>query len=783
MFKNKVCELNISGLDCADCAVKLEKNVAKLPGTKSAKVDFMNSKLTVELYDMSQLKDVEAEIKRAGYAIKKFPEVQYSTLTVKGMDCPDESRPIEDRLKKMDGILSIQFNLVANKLMIEHLTPLAEIKRALRDIGFDAELAERMKYKPSQTYWQRHRLLILTVISGTLATLGTVLNYFDASDYVTIPLLLTAIITAGFYIAPKGLTEARNLRLGMNFLMSIAVIGAMFIGEWTEAAMVIFLFALAQLLESYSVDRARKSIQSLMGLAPNVALVKTESGNQTMPVEEVNIDDTIIIKPGDRIPLDGIVLLGSSSVNQAPITGESMPVKKVVGDQVYAGTINEKGTLEVRVTKNYSDTTLARIIHLVEEAQAQKAPSQNFVEKFARFYTPAVVSFAVLLATVPPLFFNGIFMDWLYRALVLLVISCPCALVISTPVTIVSGLTNAARNGILIKGGAYLENFSHVKVLAFDKTGTLTVGKPQVQRVIPLNHFDEKELLMIAASIESRSEHPLAQAILDYASARQISLKPIDKFRSLTGKGVSASIDDRIYFIGNHRLFEENGLCKGDVHQLHEKIENRNHTAVIVGDENAILGIIAIADSVRENAPAAITALHEAGIKKTIMLTGDNHPTAEAIASEVGIDEFKSELLPADKVAVINNLLNEYKSVAMVGDGINDAPALATATMGISMGASATDTALETADIALMKDDLTRLAYLKSLSRKTVRIIKQNIFFALFLKGAFVLLAIPGLATLWMAVFADMGASLIVVFNGLRALKSNFKSKMVTFKT
>jgi Cd2+/Zn2+-exporting ATPase len=599
-----------------------------------------------------------------------------------------------------------------------------------------------------------------------------VLRYLQFADSVTIPLLLIAVVAGGFHIVRKGWNEAINLTLGMNFLMSIAVIGAMIIGEWSEGAMVIFLFALAQLLESYSLDRARKSIQSLMALASNVALLKDESGERIVPVEEIKVDDVIIIKPGERIPMDGIVSAGNSFVNQSPITGESLPVAKIIADEVFAGTINGQGSMEVRVTKKFEDSTLSRIIHLVEEAQAKKAPTQNFVERFARYYTPAVVSFAVLLAIIPPLVFHASFNDWFYRALVLLVISCPCALVISTPITIVSGLTNAARNGILIKGGAYLENFNRLKALAFDKTGTLTEGKPRVQAIIPINHFNEREILTIAASIESRSEHPLGQAIVDYARSKNISLQPLENFESITGKGVRASINGTTYLIGNHRLFEESNWCEAEIHQHLEKIERKNHTAIILGKEGQVLGIIAIADAIRENADKAIKDLHRSGIQKTIMLTGDNHQTAEAIARELSIDEYHAELLPEDKVAAIKKLLTQYDQVAMVGDGINDAPALATATMGISMGTSGTDTALETADIALMNDDLSKLAYLKRLSRKTVRIIKQNIFIALFLKGIFVALAIPGLATLWMAVFADMGASLMVVFNGLRALKN-----------
>ncbi|MCI0494074.1 cadmium-translocating P-type ATPase [candidate division KSB1 bacterium] len=772
MSDNNICQLKIEGMDCADCAAKVEKHISKLSGVKGTKVDFINAKLNIEFKDDEiKLDTIKKEIKKIGYSVKETAQVRKTSLIVEGMDCPDESHPIEERLKKIEGIQNIQFNLIANKLILEHTCPIIEIQNALKELGFKSQFAEQVRKKSEQSFWQKNRMMILTIISGAFAIVGGVLRYLQFADSVTIPLLLIAVVAGGFHIVRKGWNEAINLTLGMNFLMSIAVVGAMIIGEWSEAAMVIFLFALAQLLESYSLDRARKSIQSLMALASNVALLKDESGERIVPVEEIKVDDVIIIKPGERIPMDGIVSAGNSFVNQSPITGESLPVAKTIADEVFAGTINGQGSLEVQVAKKFEDSTLSRIIHLVEEAQAKKAPTQNYVERFARYYTPAVVSFAVLLAIIPPLLFNASFNEWFYRALVLLVISCPCALVISTPITIVSGLTNAARNGILIKGGAYLENFSRLKALAFDKTGTLTEGRPRVQVVIPINHFSETNILTIAASIESRSEHPLGQAIVEFAQSKNISLQPLENFESITGKGVRASINGTTYLIGNHRLFEENGWCEAEIHQHLEKIERKNHTAIILGKEGQVLGIIAIADAIRENAENAIEDLHRSGIQKTIMLTGDNHQTAEAIAREIGIDEYHAELLPEDKVAAVKKLLTQYEQVAMVGDGINDAPALATATMGISMGTSGTDTALETADIALMNDDLSKLAYLKRLSRKTVRIIKQNIFIALFLKGIFVMLAIPGLATLWMAVFADMGASLLVVFNGLRALK------------
>lgn len=767
--------IQIEGMDCADCALHLEQDIKALPGIKQVKVHFINKNLQFDLDgDQSTFDNVRKIVEKSGYSLAQTGEnVLESTVVVDGMDCADESLPIEKALKELDGIHSISFNLIANKLTVRHTIPVNLILSAIKQIGFNARLERESQAATTEmSFWKKHKLLILTILSGIFSISGMILNLLHGPQEMIQMLFLLTVVSGGIFIFPKGITEARNFRLGMNFLMSLAVIGALFIREWSEAATVVFLFALAQLLESYSIQRARRSIESLMELAPNIARVKSDNGSIELPVEEVKIGNIIIIKPGDRIPMDGIVTAGSSRVNQAPITGESDFIRKTPDSEVFAGTINQKGTLEVRVTREYSDSTISRIIQLVEEAQAKKAPTQSFVEKFARYYTPSVVILAIFIAIIPPLFFNGVFLEWLYRSLVLLVISCPCALVISTPVTIVSGLTNAARNGILIKGGAYLENFARLKALAFDKTGTLTVGKPAVQRLISVNQQSEAKLLQIAASLETHSEHPIADAITEYSKKQAVALFPVDNFEAIPGKGIRGEIDGETYYAGNHRFFHENEWCHDDVHDLLTEIEQQQLTTVVVGNGKSMLGIITLADAVRANAKQTIERLHQTGIEKVIMLTGDNENTAQAIATGIDIDEFHAGLLPEDKAAIIRQLRDEYKHIAMIGDGINDAPALATATIGISMGYSGTDTALETADIALMKDDLSKLPFLKQLSKRTASIIKQNIFIALFLKAIFVVLAIPGLATLWMAVFADMGASLLVVANGLRALKS-----------
>lgn len=690
---------------------------------------------------------------------------------VEGMCCADEEFTIRRKLSALEGVDSCAFNLVAQKLTVTHRRDDAEILKALRDVGFQPRLA--LEGLRARTTKPNRGRLVAVATAGVLTLIGEVLYHLGYPPVVTVPVFLGAVLIGGWRIALKGLKAARTFAFDMNFLMTVAVIGAMTIGEWEEAAAVTFLFALALWLESYSMEKTRNAIRSLMELSPTTAWVRRDGREVELPVGEVVIGDHLIIKPGERIPLDGAVVGGSSYVNQAPITGESIPVEKRIGDPVYAGSINERGSLEISVTKLAADTTLARIIHLVEEAQGRRAPSQTFVDRFARVYTPAVIVLALLVAVIPPVFFAQPFAEWFYRALVLLVIACPCALVISTPVTIVSALTNAARNGILVKGGTHLENAGGLKVIAFDKTGTLTYGLPTVTDVIPVDTLPEKEIVALAASMESRSEHHLADAIIRYAEQHGIAYKHIvpHQFESLTGRGVRAKLDGNVYYIGNHALAEEQGICSPEVDARLERLERDAKTTIILGSERRALGIIAIADTIRPESRTAIRALHESGINKVVMLTGDNCGTAKSIAEQLGIDEYRAELLPEEKVAAINSLRERYGKVGMVGDGINDAPALAASTVGFAMGTVGSDTALETADVALMSDDLSKLSYIILLSRRTLKHIKQNIALSLLIKLAFLALAIPGIATLWMAIAADEGAALLVIFNALRILR------------
>jgi len=764
-----VCDLSVGGMDCASCADDIRRALGKLEGVQDVRVDVIGGKVHVAYSDGKLARgDLAGAIRRVGYQVTDG-EATRASFIVEQMDCADEARQIENKLGKLPGVSDLSFDLINKRLKVEGSITSAEVQRAIKEIGMTAR--PEGEAQRELTFWERRGRLAMTVISGVFLALGVALEWSGASEYAAVPSLAIATVAGGWFIAPRGFRAARNLALDMNFLMTIAAIGAAAIGEWSEGASAMFLFSVAQLLESFSMDRARNAIKALMDLSPTDATVRRNGREQIVPVAEVSADETIVIRPGQKIPLDGVVLSGLSAVNQAPITGESIPVDKEPGAEVFAGSINEQGMLEVRVTKLVEDTTLARIIHAVEEAQASRAPSQTFVDRFSRIYTPAVVAFAVLIIFIPPLLGLGTWGDWFYRALAMLVIACPCALVISTPVSIVSGLAGAARGGVLIKGGAHLENAGAATVVAFDKTGTLTKGKPAVTDVIPLNGIGEREVLRMAAAVEQGSEHPLARAILAEAEEREIERLQSSGFRALVGRGASAVVVGRLVYIGNERLARELGTFTAASGEVLQRFEIEGKTGVLVTTENEPLGVIGIADEARPEARDAIESLKRMGVRKVVMLTGDNKGTARAVAEQLGVDEFYAELLPDEKVRVVRELEGKGELVAFVGDGVNDAPALATATIGLAMGAAGTDVALETADIALMADDLSHLPFAIRVSRKTLAIIKQNIWFSIGIKAVFLVLAFVGWATLWMAVASDMGASLLVILNGLRALK------------
>ena len=603
-------------------------------------------------------------------------------------------------------------------------------------------------------------------VGGLLLLAGLYLELFAQQRLPAQLFFLAVVAVAGRRIIRAGITSALRGKLNINFLITLAAAGAFLIGHGEEGAAVVYLFFIAEYLEDYASARARHSIAELMKLAPETATVKRNGREVKLHVHEVAVGDVVVVKPGDRIPLDGVVERGTSSVNQAPITGESMPVPKRPGDEVYAGTINEEGYLEIRVTRRSEESMLSKIIKLVEQAQREKSRTEAFIDRFARYYTPAVIALAVLVSIAPPLLFDQPFKEWVYRGLVLLVISCPCALAISTPVSMVSAITSAARNGVLIKGGSHIEELKHVRVVVFDKTGTLTSGSPEVTDVIALNGVSEAELLSIAASLEAKARHPLARAIVAAARERGVPLTEVTEFKALPGKGIEGELNGIRYFVGSRLFLKEKGITLPE--ELVHRLEQEGKSVVAVSSDGSVIGIIALSDKLREHAQETVAELKRRGIR-TVMLTGDNPRAAKAVATRLGIDEYYAELLPHEKVRVVEELIAEYEHVVMVGDGVNDAPALARAKVGIAMGAIGSDVAIESADIALMQDDLSKLGYLLELSTRTMSVVRQNVAASILIKGSFAVLTFPGYITLWLAVaIGDMGLSLAVILNALR---------------
>lgn len=762
-------DLRVRGMDCPSCAQNISRAVLKLRGVQEVSADVVGRRVRVA-YQQGAVswEQVADAIRRIGYRVDD-QYVEQNSFTVEGMDCADEIRQIEQKLNTLPGVSKLHFDLFRRRLTVEGPVTAAEIQRVIQGLGMNAH--REGEEPPTPKLWERHGRLITAVVSGLSLAAAGLFIVSGATNRVTVPLLAISAVAGGWFIAPRGLRAAANGLMDMNFLMTIAAVGAASIGEWGEGASAMFLFAVAQLLESHSMDRARNAIKKLMSLSPAEATVRRGESEVTIPVTEVRVGEVIVVRPGQRLPLDGTVIDGKSSLNQAPITGESAPIDVEARSRVFAGSINIQGLLQVQVTKPAEDSTLSHIIHAVEEAQATRAPSQSFVDRFSRVYTPAVVSCALLLAVVPPLMGLGAWHTWFYRALTMLVIACPCALVISTPVSIVSGLAAAARGGVLIKGGVHLENAGKVTTMAFDKTGTLTRGRPGVVAVRSLGAQDPNEVLALAAALEQGSEHPLAQAIVQEAYQRRLTISPVSDFEALAGQGIRGRVNGRLLYAGNERLCHELGACTPESEDGLRAAERRGETAVILFSDSKPLGMVALADEIRPEAATALQSLRRAGVKHLVMLTGDNADTADAVAQHLGIDDCRAELMPDQKVEMVRRLEANGERVAFVGDGVNDAPALAAATVGIAMGVAGTDVALETADVALMADDLSHLPCAVQISRKTSRIIKQNIVFSISLKAVFMALAVVGWATLWMAVAADMGASLAVIVNGLRALR------------
>jgi Zn2+/Cd2+-exporting ATPase len=714
---------------------------------------------------------------------------------IDGLDCAEEVAVLKREVGPLvGGEDRLGFDILNGRMTVTPASPEVSPESIRRAVARTGMRAEDWRDEPAgprdEGFWQRRGRTVLTAASGLFTALGFLVHVWIAGGFQTalgaegmgaahgIPLAARTlyglgVLAGAWYVLPKAWFAARRLRPDMNLLMTVAVLGAMVIGEWFEASTVAFLFALSLALESWSVGRARRAVAALMDLTPPTARLLLENGGELeVPPDRVPVGDHFLVRPGERIPLDGRVVRGSSEVNQAPITGESVPVPKTAGQEVFAGTINGDGALTVECTKPAGDTTLAHIIRLVGEAQSRRAPSEQWVDTFARVYTPAVMALALAVLVIPPLSFGGAWQDWFYRSLVLLVIACPCALVISTPVSIVAALAASARNGVLIKGGLYVEAPARLEAIALDKTGTLTEGKPAVVKVVPLSGHDENELLERAAALEAHSTHPLARAIIAYAQQRGTTIRPAEEYQIIQGKGATGRINGQDYWLGSHRYLEERMQETEEVHQKLEALSAAGRTVVVIGKANHVCGFIALADTVRPGTERTLRALRDSGVKHIVMLTGDNRGTAEAVARATGVDEVHAELLPADKVSAVEVLVAKYGRVAMVGDGVNDAPALGRATLGIAMGAAGSDAAIETADIALMSDDLSKLPWLIRHSRRTLSVIRQNIGFSLAVKALFVILTFAGYSSLWAAIAADMGASLLVIFNGLRLLNS-----------
>lgn len=694
---------------------------------------------------------------------------------LQNLSCASCAAKFEKNVKAIPEVQDAQVNFGASKITVIGAISVDQIEEAGAFDGIKVTQSAA-KALENTTPFYRKKENVLAGISLLFVILGYLFVGMNGeSNPLPIAMFIIAILVGGVGIFKIGFRNLVRFEFDMKTLMTIAIIGAAIIGEWEEAAVVVFLFAVSEALEAYSMDKARQSIRQLMDIAPPTAIIKRAHGEHyhevELPTEEIEIGDILIVKPGQKIAMDGIVISGLSAVNQAAITGESIPVNKTVNDEVFAGTLNEEGALEVRVTKRVEDTTIAKIIHLVEEAQAEKAPSQQFVDRFAKYYTPAIMVIAFLVAVLPPLIV-GDWQHWIYQGLAVLVVGCPCALVVSTPVAIVTAIGNAARQGVLIKGGVHLEQLGHIEAVAFDKTGTLTKGQPAVTDIVTTENWSEDYVLQLVAAVEKQSQHPLAKAILNRLHDKKLSELIPTNFQSVTGKGAYATVDNQIIYVGSMKWATSLTSVDQNIESQVKNLQEQGKTVVAAVSNNQLIGLVAIADQLRHESKDVLNKLNALKVKHMVMLTGDAEPTAKAIATSLKMTDVRAGLLPEEKLKAIKDLRKQFGAVAMVGDGVNDAPALATANVGIAMGGAGTDAALETADIALMGDDLTKLPYTIGLSRKTLRIIKENIIFALVLKLIALLLVIPGWLTLWIAIFADMGATLLVVFNSLRLIRA-----------
>ncbi|MBI4779998.1 MAG: cadmium-translocating P-type ATPase [Oscillatoriophycideae cyanobacterium NC_groundwater_1537_Pr4_S-0.65um_50_18] len=786
----KTQQMQVGGMDCGSCAKTIEASLQQMVGVTEASVSFTAGKLSIS-YDSQQVSEPELRnrITALGYTVEAS-STKIFQAQIGGMDCGSCAKTIEASLQQISGVNEVSVSFATGRSQVTY-DPQQVNESTLHDriaaLGYTVEPAAALvadqvnsvqeSHKSAQLsaptglkFWLQSRRGQSVILAGAGMALGLLAQLLTLPIWVAQAFYGIGIVVAGYPIARAGLFELRLRRADMNLLMTLSVIGAVALGDWFEGALVVFLFSLGTTLQSFTFGRTRSAIRSLMDLAPSTATVKRKGQEVTVPVESVQVGETITIRPGQRVSLDGIIAAGYSAIDQSPITGESVPEDKAPGDSVFAGTLNQSGFLEVKVTHAANDTTVAKIIHLVEEAQSSRAPTQQWVDRFANVYTPIVILAAIAIALIPPLAFAQPFNVWLYRALVMLVIACPCALVISTPVSIVSAIGAATRQGMLFKGGHALERVGHLTTLAFDKTGTITQGSPQVQKVYSLGGGSANLILMIAGSLEQQSEHPLAKAIVHAATAKGLELEPPTNFTNLPGKGIWANFGEAVYFVGNQRLFAEQDIpIDPAAASLQVEIETLGQTPVLIGTKAGIIGAIALADGIRLEAAETLHALKQVGVKRLVMLTGDRAAVAHQTAQQLGIAEYRAELLPEDKLQEIQQLRHSGV-VGMVGDGINDAPALAAADVSFAVGGI--DIALETADVVLVGSDLRHLADAVKLSRRTVAVIQQNVIFSLVTKGLFLLLGTFGVVGLAIAVLADTGTSLIVTANGMRLFRN-----------
>ena len=695
-------------------------------------------------------------------------------FNVKGMDCADEVSAIQ-RAVKHSSIFKVDVNLMNESVTVFHLPSLSisEISKMIESTGV------KIVQEKGQSFLAGHKKQISFISASCFfLILGFIAEWKELWPINgLISIYSISILLSGYLIFPKAMRALRKFSLDMNVLMSVAVVGAYFIKEYSEAATVVFLFSFAEMLEALSVARARKAIREVLKITPKMAMTISPDGSMlSKEVSSIQPEEIILIRSGENVPLDGVIIEGESNFNQAALTGESIPVHKVKGDNILAGTLNEFGAVKMQVKSSFKDSKVSKIISLIENAQNQKAPSQRFVDKFSKIYTPTILGLALVVAFIFPLIFNQSSDVWVYRALVLLVIGCPCALVIATPVSVVSGLTSLARRGVLVKGGVFLETLGQIKAIALDKTGTITEGKPKVLAVKTFSSLDENELLKIVASIESMTTHPLASAIIDFANEKGVKPISVNNYLHVNGRGAEGTVEGHDYFVGNHKFAHELGVCTPELENYLNSAELEGFSVVVVGHKihhdcsGEILAVITVGDSFRDGIKETIQSFHMSGVQKVVLLSGDNQKTVNAVAKEVGIDYAKGALLPDQKVTEVKDLVSKYHYVGMVGDGVNDAPALANASVGIAMGVAGTDTAIETADIALMKDDLSELPKAIVHGRRVLSVIRFNIAFAISLKLVFLVLAVSGFSSLWLAVVADTGASILVTFNALRLL-------------